>query len=126
MSDYLSTTKEIAEDAGCSVATVNNKAKKGGFKLKGRSQEDHARLLEALGNVKSRKHKVKAKSKAPAKTPKRKSVERPDYADVDAYFKHGKKLITEIKKRIGDLDKEKAALTEKLNALLLLHPDSRD
>ena len=108
------------------MATVNNKAKKNDIKLKGRSQEDHDRLLEALKDVKPRKRKVKAKSKAAKKAPRTRAAAGPDYSDVDAYFKHGKKLIAEIKKRINALDKEKAALTEKLNALLLLHPDSRD
>ncbi len=125
MSDYLSTAKQIAEEAGCSVATVNNKAKKLGIKIKGRTQDEHASLLTALSDVKPRKRKAKAKSKPPKKAARQKAAG-PDYSDVDAYFKHGKKLISEIKKRIKDLDKEKGALTEKLNALLLLHPDSRD
>ena len=125
MTDYLSTAKQIAEDAGCSVATVNNKAKKLGIKIKGRTQDEHASILTALSDVKPRKRKAKAKSKPPKNAARQKPAG-PDFSDVDAYFKHGKKLIAEIKKRINALDKEKAALTEKLNALLLLHPDSRD
>jgi len=125
VSDNLSTAKKIAEDHGCSVATVNNKAKTIGVKLKGRTQEDHDRLLTALKDVKPRKRKAKAKAPA-AKKASRSKAAKPDFSDVDAYFKHGKTLIAGIKKRLNELDKEKAQLTEKLNALLLMHPGSRD
>ena len=125
----MSTAKQIAEEKGCSVATVNNKANKLGFKLKGRSEEQHAQLLEAMKDVKPRKRNAKAKAKPTKKTAskgKGATTKAPDFSDVDAYFKHGKSLIVGIRKRLNVLDKEKAALTEKLNALLLLHPDSRE
>ena len=125
MSDYLSTAKQIADEAGCSVATVNNKANKIGIKIKGRTEEDHGRLLDALKDVKPRKRKAKAKAKVAKKGTKRKAAGQPDFSDVDAYFKHGKTLIAGINRRLAELEKEKSALTEKLNVLLLLHPDSR-
>lgn len=118
MSDHTSTAQAIADEIGCSVGTVNKKAKDISVKIKGRSPEDHDRLLEALKDVKPRKRKAKAATKKAA--PKKKA--KPSYAsDVDAYFKEGKRFIKEIKKRLADIEKEKGQLEEKLNALSLLH-----
>ena len=121
----MSTAKQVADEAGCSMATVNNKANKIGIKLKGRTEEDHNRLLDALKDVKPRKRKVKAKARVAKKATKPRAATGPDFSDVDAYFKHGKTLIAGINKRLAELEKERTALTEKLNVLLLLHPDSR-
>ena len=118
MSDHTSTAQAIADEIGCSVGTVNKKAKDISVKIKGRSPEDHDRLLEALKDVKPRKRKAKhATKKATSK-----KTAKPTYAsDVDAYFKQGKKFIKQIQKRLTEIEKEKAALEEKLNALSLLH-----
>ncbi len=118
MTDNTSTAKAIADDFGCSSATVNTKIKAIGIKLKGRTPEDHQRLLDAMKDVKPRKRKAKPATKNAA--PKKKA--KPSYSDVDAYFKQGKKFIKEIKKRLAEIEKEKAALEEKLNSLMKLHP----
>ena len=120
MSDHASIVKTIAAEFDCSMSTVNTKAKILGIKLRGRTPEEHQLLLEAMKDVNPRLRKTKpAAIKAPAKKAK------PEFTtDVDAYFKHGKKLIKVIKKRIAEIDKERVGLQEKLNALELLHPGS--
>ena len=124
MSDQTTTAKGIATEIGCSPATVNSKAKALGIKIKGRSAEDHARLLDALKDVKPRPRKAKAK--VAKKAPGRKAATKPAFgSDVDAYLKHGKTLLKDVRKQLAALDKEKASLEEKLNALLLMNPDSR-
>ena len=124
MSDQTTTAKGIATEIGCSPATVNSKAKALGIKIRGRSAEDHTRLLDALKDVKPRPRNAKAK--VAKKAPGRKAATKPAFgSDVDAYFKQGKKLIGGLRKRVAEIDKEKAGLEEKLNALLLMHPDSR-
>jgi hypothetical protein len=132
VSDHTSTARQVAEEIGCSVATVNNKAAKLGFKLKGRSPANHSRLLDALKSVKPRKKRAKVKSpkaearKAPA-APRRRGKAKSSHlafaGDVDAYFKQGKALIAEVRKRLAEVENEKEELTAKLKALLLLHPD---
>lgn len=128
MTDHTSTAKEIAAEYSCSVATVNNRATAISIKLKGRSPEDHARLAEAMKTVKPRKRKGKSKSNVAVGTPRKRKAgaAKPEFStDIDAYFKQGKSFISNIRRRIAELDKEKAGLEEKLNALLLLHPESR-
>jgi len=133
VSDNTSTAKQIAEEFGCSIATVNNKAGGLGFKLKGRTAEDHAKLLDALKSVKPRKQGAKKvkKVKMVKKTKKTKAkaakaVGNLEFAgNVDAYFKQARTWISEIKKRLTELEKEKAALEAKLKALQLLHPSKK-
>lgn len=132
MSDNTSTAKQIAEEFGCSIATVNNKAGGLGFKLKGRSAADHAKLLDALKDVKPRKpgakkvKKVKKVKKTKAKIKSVGAVGNLEFAgNVDAYFKQARALISEIKKRLTELEKEKTALEAKLQALQLLHPPKK-
>ena len=122
MSDHASIIKTIAAEFDCSMSTVNTKAKVLGIKLRGRTPEEHQLLLDAMKDVRPRKRKAKAATKKGAA--KKKAVKPEFTTDVDAYFKHGKKLIKVIKKRIAEIDKERVGLQEKLNALELLHPGS--
>ncbi len=124
MADHNSTARQIAEEVGCSMATVNNKAKGLGFKLKGRSPENHAKLMEALSSVKPRK-KVKApkKAKKAKKAPKKAAPKKAAASvDLDGFFNQGKAYIVEIRRRLAALDKEKAALEDQLAKLYALHP----
>ena len=121
MSDNTSPARVIAEEKGCSTATINSKAKAIGIKIKGRSPEDHERLLVALKDVKPRKKKdaapktakIAAKKAAPAKDAS---------LDLNSFFNQGKVYIAEIKKRLAGLDKEKAELEAQLEKLYALHP----
>ena len=122
MADHNSTAKQIAAEVGCSVATVNNKAKVIGIKLKGRSPEDHGRLMEALKSVKPRKRKAATKKKATRK----KKAAAPSFAgDVASFLTQGKSFIPELRKRIAALDKEKTELEGSLEKLLTLYPEKR-
>ena len=122
MSDHTSPARVIAEEKGCSTATVNSKAKKLGIKIKGRSPEDHARLMDALKDVKPRKAK---KANAPKKAkPARRKAATPA-VDLDTFFTQGKVYIAEIRKRLAALDKEKAELEVQLEKLYALHPGMR-
>ena len=121
MSDNTSPARVIAEEKGCSTATINSKAKAIGIKIKGRSPEDHERLLDALKDVKPRKKKATATKKdkvAAKKTAPAKSAE----LDLKSFFNQGKVYIAEIKKRLAGLDKEKAELEAQLEKLYALHP----
>lgn len=128
MADHNSTARQIAEELGCSMATVNNRAKSLGFKLKGRSPEDHGKLMEALSSVKPRK-KVTAAA-APKKAKKVKQVKKVAKAtggavDLNSFFNQGKAYIVEIRRRLAVLDKEKAELEDQLEKLYTLHPNMK-
>ena len=126
MSDHNSTASQIADEAGCSMATVNNKAKKLGIKLKGRSPEDHGNLIDALKSVKPRKRKGAAAPKKAKKAAKKKAAPAKTAAvDLDTYFNQGKAYIAEIRKRLTILEKEKGALEEQLEKLYALHPNMK-
>ena len=127
MSDHTSSARQIAEEKGCSTATVNVKARAIGIKIKGRSPDDHARLLEALQDVKPRKKigAPVAEEKAPNKAKRRakKATEASDASlDLNGFFNQGKVYIAEIKKRLAALDKEKSDLEEQLEKLYILQP----
>ena len=120
MSDYTSPVRVIAEEKGCSTATINSKAKAIGIKIKGRSPEDHARLLDALKDVKPRKKKATATKKdkvAAKKTPAKDAS-----LGLNSFFNQGKVYIKEIRQRLAGLDKEKAELEAQLEKLYALHP----
>ncbi len=128
--DHTSTAKELATEIGCSVATVNSKVAALGIKFKGRSPDDHQRLMEAVKNVKPRRTKsIKPKNGKKSPRGRKPSKVVPSNGDFPgnlmAYFNQGKELISTIRKRLDELEKEKADLNEKLEALLLLHPDMR-
>ena len=129
MSDNTSPARVIAEEKGCSTATINSKAKAIGIKIKGRSPEDHERLLEALKDVKPRK---KIGAPTPEKTAKKtkraakKAITAKDASlDLNGFFNQGKAYITEIRRRLVALDKEKAELDAQLEKLYALHPGMR-
>ena len=128
MSDHKSTARQIADEIGCSMATINNRAKKLGIKFKGRSPENHGNLLDALKNVKPRK-KRKAAAATKAKTvkaPRKKRVAATGIAgDLNSFLSQGKAYISDLKKRISALDKEKAELQGMLDKLLVLYPEKR-
>ena len=124
MSDVNSTARQIAEETNCSMATVNNKAKKLGIKVKGRSPEDHDRLIEALKSVKPRKRKGAAAPKKAAKAKKAAPVATASY-DLNGFFNQGKAYIAEIRRRLATLDKEKAELEGQLEKLYALHPNMK-
>lgn len=138
MSDHTSTAREIAAELGCSVATVNNHAQKLRLRLKGRTPEDHRALLRSLEGVRPRRraHQVTdigGAAPPPTKKRRRRSPAssgadrtRAVTRDVDAYFDRGKDLIEAIRARLEQLEEERRELNEKLEALLLLHPDQRD
>ena len=125
MSDHTSPARQIAEEAGCSTATVNTKAKKLGIKIKGRSPEDHARLLEALKDVKPRKRKGAAASKKAKKAAKKPAPAKAGTVDLNSFFNQGKAYIAEIRRRLAVLDKEKTELEGQLEKLYALHPGMR-
>ena len=121
MSDNTSPARVIAEEKGCSTATINSKAKAIGIKIKGRSPEDHERLLDALKDVKPRKKKAAAPKKAKAAA-KKAAPAKDASLDLNSFFTQGKVYIVEIKKRLAGLDKEKAELEVQLEKLYALHP----
>ena len=124
MSDNTSPARVIAEEKGCSTATINSKAKAIGIKIKGRSPEDHERLLDALKDVKPRKKKAAAPKKAKAAA-KKAAPAKDASLDLNSFFTQGKVYIAEIKKRLAGLDKEKAELEAQLEKLYALHPGMR-
>ena len=124
MSDNTSPARVIAEEKGCSTATINSKAKAIGIKIKGRSPEDHERLLDALKDVKPRKKKAAAPKKAKAAA-KKAAPAKDASLDLNSFFTQGKVYIAEIRKRLAALDKEKAELEAQLEKLFALHPGMR-
>ena len=130
MSDNTSPARVIAEEKGCSTATINSKAKAIGIKIKGRSPEDHERLLEALKDVKPRKKigAPVAEDKAAKKTKraaKKATTAKDASLDLNGFFNQGKAYIAEIRLRLVALDKEKAELDAQLEKLYALHPGMR-
>ena len=125
MSDHNSSARQVAEEAGCSTATVNNKAKSLGIKIKGRSPESHAQLLEALKNVRPRKRKAADAPKKAKRTAKKAAAPKAGAVDLDGFFNQGKAYITEIRRHLAALDKEKAELEAQLEKLYALHPNMK-
>ncbi|MDP6737056.1 MAG: hypothetical protein QF732_11260 [Nitrospinaceae bacterium] len=117
MADHKSTAGQIADEVGCSTATVNNKVKGLGFKFKGRSPNNHGKLMDALATVKPRR---KAKKTAALKKVKKAAAS--GTVDLDSFFNEGKAHIVEIRRRLSALEKEKAALEDQLAKLYSLHP----
>lgn len=131
MSDYKSTVRQIAQEKGCSVATVNNKAKAAGIKIKDRSPEDHTRLLDALKDVKARKKigvpvAAKREAKKSRRSPRKNPARAEDTSlDLNSFFNQGKVYIAEIRRRLVALDKEKGQLEEQLEKLFSLYPEMK-
>lgn len=139
MSDHNSSARQIAEEKGCSMATVNAKAeaKAIGFKFKGRSPEDHQRLLDALKNVKPRKKvappasynpstsQVGTEAKKKTRRRRRSKAAQPQAPDNDvhSFLKQAKSYIVVLKRRIVEVEKQKAELEGLLGRLSALHPE---
>jgi hypothetical protein len=127
MSDHTSPARQIAEEKGCSIATVNAKAKAVGISIKGRSPDGHQLLLDALKDVKPRKKIAPPTTPEAAKKTTRRGARKANPnkgadLDLNGFFNQGKVYISEINKRLTALDKEKAMLTEQLERLYALHP----
>jgi len=139
MSDHSSSARQVAEERGCSTATVNAKAKALGFKFKGRSPSEHESLLEALKSVRPRKKiappasydpKASTRSRGTKKgvRRRRKVANRPEGsgAEVQAFLKQAKTYIPLVKRRLVEVEKQKTELEELLERLMGLHPEMRE
>jgi len=127
LTDHTSTTKQIAEAFGCSVATVNNKAKQMDIRLKGRTPQEHEKLLEKLAHVQPRKKRKSNKNKSkkgaltpvPGRVTRRKSAAKTSHTatKVASYLDDGKRLVADIQARLVELDKERDQLQQQLVSL---------
>ena len=137
MSDHTSSARQIAEEKACSMSTVNAKAKALGIKFKGRSPNDHERLLEVLKSVRPRKKvappasydpkaskAVRVAKKGGVKRRRRKAIAKPEApgADVQSFLKQAKDYIVVVKRRLVEVDKQKAELEGLLERLVMLNP----
>ena len=140
MSDHTSSARQIAEEKACSMSTVNAKAKALGIKFKGRSPNDHERLLEALKSVRPRKKVAPPASYDPnapqaggaaqkkTRRGRRKTAAKPEApgADVQSFLKQAKDYIVVVKRRLVEVDKQKAELEGLLERLVVLEPGMKE
>jgi len=135
MSDHTSSARQIAEEKACSMSTVNAKAKALGIKFKGRSPNDHERLLDALKSVRPRKkvappasydpkasNAARVAKKGSAKRRRRKTAAKPDAPgpNVQSFLKQAKDYIVVVKRRLVEVEKQKAELEGLLERLMVL------
>ena len=131
MFDYTSTPRQIAQEKGCSVATVEARAEAAGIRLIGRSPAEHELLLEALKDIKPRKRigapvvQKSATNKTKRRTRKKAAPAKDESLDLSSYFNQGKAYITEIRRRLAALDKEMAECEGHLGKLYKLYPEMK-